>query len=423
MLLTDDLPFGFTPGTITAEPGHVRRGGRAGHLRARHDRSGRRGGGHDRRARRRTAGAIQNTASVEADQVDPDEGDNFASVTTDVRRRHDLTVTKTDDADPVAVGADVTYTVTVRNVGAEPGDRRRRDRHAADRHVVRLGAGLHGGRADGDVRARDARARTRRRVRTIVARADTPLLKTNTVVVTANEADDFPSDNTATQTTRVRDSALDLARAMIEDESWLTGASFVTVPPRATRTWSAASPLAGFPRHGDTFALLTSGDAELADDPNTSDELGRQTLAERTFAATPTSTSPSSRSTSPSRPGSTASRSTSASAPRSIPSTRARQYNDAFIAELDASTWTTAGSAITAADNFAFDPSGNPITINAAGFTSMTEAHAAGTTYDGATPLLSASSRSRPARTPSTSRSSTRATRSMTRPSSSTGSA
>ena len=117
--LTDELPFGFTPGTITAgqgtcalvggdvtcELGTIAPGGEAVVTIA---------------GTPTTAGAIQNTASVEADQVDPDDSDNFAFVTTDVRRRHDLAVTKTDDVDPVAVGTDVTYTVTVRNVGAEP---------------------------------------------------------------------------------------------------------------------------------------------------------------------------------------------------------------------------------------------------------------------------------------------------------------
>ena len=65
--------------------------------------------------------------------------------------------------------------------------------------------------------------------------------------------------------------------------------------------------------------------------------------------------------------------------------------NDAFIAELDTSTWTTSASAIALPDNFAFDPNGDPISINATGATTMSAASAAGTTYDGATPLLSAS--------------------------------
>ena len=65
--------------------------------------------------------------------------------------------------------------------------------------------------------------------------------------------------------------------------------------------------------------------------------------------------------------------------------------NDAFIAEVDNSTWTTSGSTITAPNNFAFDPAGDVISINSSGATSMSAADAAGTTYDGATPLLTAS--------------------------------
>lgn len=66
-------------------------------------------------------------------------------------------------------------------------------------------------------------------------------------------------------------------------------------------------------------------------------------------------------------------------------------YNDAFIAELDQSTWTTSGSQIIAPDNFAFDEAGDPITINTVGATTMSPDHAAGSTYDGATPMLRAS--------------------------------
>lgn len=65
-------------------------------------------------------------------------------------------------------------------------------------------------------------------------------------------------------------------------------------------------------------------------------------------------------------------------------------FNDAFIAELDDSTWTTSGSEIIAPNNFAYDPTGSPITVNSAGATSMSKAEAAGTTFDGATPLLTA---------------------------------
>jgi lysophospholipase L1-like esterase len=66
------------------------------------------------------------------------------------------------------------------------------------------------------------------------------------------------------------------------------------------------------------------------------------------------------------------------------------RFNDAFVAELDESTWTTSGSNIVAPNNFAFDPTGGAITVNAAGTTSMTALDAAGTTFDGATPVLTA---------------------------------
>ena len=72
------------------------------------------------------------------------------------------------------------------------------------------------------------------------------------------------------------------------------------------------------------------------------------------------------------------------------------EYNDAFIAELGTSTWTTSGSTISAPDNFAFDPSGDVISINSSGNTAMSDTEASGTTYDGATPRLSAATQVTP---------------------------
>lgn len=66
------------------------------------------------------------------------------------------------------------------------------------------------------------------------------------------------------------------------------------------------------------------------------------------------------------------------------------QYNDAFIVELDKSTWTVDGSEISAPRNFAFDELGNPITINAAGPWTINAANAEGTSFSGATSLLRA---------------------------------
>ena len=74
------------------------------------------------------------------------------------------------------------------------------------------------------------------------------------------------------------------------------------------------------------------------------------------------------------------------------------RFNDAFIAELDRSTWTTSGSEIVAPDNFAFDPDGNPITINTVGSLSMGEEFSTGTTFDGGTPSLTAATPITPGR-------------------------
>jgi len=66
-------------------------------------------------------------------------------------------------------------------------------------------------------------------------------------------------------------------------------------------------------------------------------------------------------------------------------------FNDAFVAELDNTTWTTSGSVISGLGNdFALDPNNQPVTIKSTGPTSMSPAEAAGTPYGGATAPLHA---------------------------------
>lgn len=175
----------------------------------------------------------------------------------------------------------------------------------------------------------------------------------------------------------------------------ITGAAFEALPPSGTphAIGSAAgtsSALVGFPTSGTEFAILTSGNAALADQPNSSSGSGLDDDGDavrgdtdldvtilRIDLAVPEGANCLSLDF----------RFLSEEYPEFVGST----VNDAFIAELDTSDWTTSGSTISAPNNFAFDTFGNVISINTAGPTSMTSGEAVGTTYDGATPLLTAS--------------------------------
>ncbi len=154
--------------------------------------------------------------------------------------------------------------------------------------------------------------------------------------------------------------------------------------------------MAGFPRNGADYGVLSSGRALAVDDPNNSGSTGTS------FGGG-------------AQRGNTSFDVTVVRLDLEVPTNHnclafdfrflseefpeyvGSRFNDAFlaesvVAELGRSTWRTSGSEIVAPDNFAYDPEGNPITVNAAGVTSMTTNEATGTTFDGATPLLTASS-------------------------------
>ena len=182
-----------------------------------------------------------------------------------------------------------------------------------------------------------------------------------------------------------------LAAAIETQPGVVTGASYVTTPCGRPNAVSTAS-LAGFPTASSSFAILTSGNADLADDPNSAldsgaDDNGPNFRGNTDFDVTVLEIDldvPAGRNCL-----TFDFRFLSEEFPEFVPPQFL--FNDAFIAELDSSTWTTSGSEIDAPNNFAFDPSGEVISIRAAGATSMTAAEATGTTYDGATPLLAAS--------------------------------
>jgi hypothetical protein len=181
----------------------------------------------------------------------------------------------------------------------------------------------------------------------------------------------------------------------------VVGASFTMNYPTAPANGIEDSPLGGFPTNGGTFGILTTGNVQLADDPNSSPSSGLdQNGGIRTDGSHLRGNTDFDASVlkvdllAPA--GANCLTFDFKFFSEEFPEFVNTAFNDAFIAELDASTWTTNGNAIIAPNNFAFDPTGNVISINAAGNTSMTAGQPAGTTSDGATPLLSASTQVTP---------------------------
>ena len=60
---------------------------------------------------------VENTATATLNESDPDAGNNTFTIDTNVVAEADLSITKTDDIDPIEPGQTLTYTVTVDNAG------------------------------------------------------------------------------------------------------------------------------------------------------------------------------------------------------------------------------------------------------------------------------------------------------------------
>jgi Divergent InlB B-repeat domain len=192
-----------------------------------------------------------------------------------------------------------------------------------------------------------------------------------------------------------------IASAIVADTSTISGSSFQEIAPTGSGLEEpnavSTTALGGFATNGANYGILTTGDATLADQPNNSGSdgvglggnNGTTVRGDNDFDVTVLKVD--------------------LNVPASVncmtvdfrflseeyPEFVGSNVNDAFVAELDTSDWVTDSTSLTAAvtapHNFAFDQNGNPITVNAAGAATMTAANATGTTYDGATPLLQAS--------------------------------
>jgi len=205
---------------------------------------------------------------------------------------------------------------------------------------------------------------------------------------------------TATETESHR-----IADAIIADPSTLTGASFdptgqdaASTPngfgaPLAPNTLfdNGTATLAGFPTNNGNFAILTTGDASLADDTP-------QTLDDGSGTSNGGGT--------PAGRGDTAFDVTTLGLNVNVPDGMnclaldyrflseefpeyvGSAYNDAFIAEVDTSTWTTSGSQVSAPNDFATHTGASGVNVNGVGPVAVSAAEAADTTYDAATGLV-----------------------------------
>jgi len=152
------------------------------------------------------------------------------------------------------------------------------------------------------------------------------------------------------------------------------------------------SQLAGFPTGGDPeFAILSTGEVRSADDPNDEDNTSEVllfSLPHRGLANDVTTLAV---------PFTVPAEANCVSfdykfLSEEFPEFVNRGFNDAFIAELDNTTWTVTGEefgpqTINAPNDIAA-PKGDLVSVDTVGPTSVSEADAAGTTYDAATPVL-----------------------------------
>lgn len=196
---------------------------------------------------------------------------------------------------------------------------------------------------------------------------------------------EYPADPSATA----------VARAMADDPRIVRRAVFSAVPPGSKPAAVSTTRLAGFPRprSGSSYAILTNGNARLADDPNDSPESGstaggpsirgaRDVTIMRIDLRIPK--------------GANCLSFRFRFLSEEYPEFVGDEFNDAFIAELDGSNWRASDKeapAISAPRNFAVTSNRRPIRINRIGTTAMRAAFAKGTTYDGATRILRASTR------------------------------
>lgn len=192
-----------------------------------------------------------------------------------------------------------------------------------------------------------------------------------------------------------REEATQLARTVVSRKYSPTSV-FAARPPYGRVAGRSTKRLAGFPRSGNSFLILSTGNVFLADNKDSSQSSGqiaggpgirgaRDVTIFRFNLQVPR--------------GRTCLSFRFRFLTEEFPEFVNQEFNDGFIAEIDETTWGASSfdrPRISAPRNFAFDSRGNFITVNAAGDSTVNAANAKGTTYDGATRILRASTRVSP---------------------------
>ena len=180
-----------------------------------------------------------------------------------------------------------------------------------------------------------------------------------------------------------------IAQAIVASAPTLVSSSFAALPPAGAPNGTANAPFGSFPTNGSTFGILTTGSVALADDPNNFGDDGLDDQGDNVRGNTDYDVSilrvnlnvPA---------AANCLTFDFKFASEEFPEYVNQGVNDAFVAEVDTSNWTANNNTVTAPNNFAFAPSGGVVSIDTPGI-GASAANAAGTTYDGATSLLSAS--------------------------------